>query len=151
MVKAGWMLALLRTDTRPLVWPFAPRWRLAFVAAHRRHRLTLRRGPAARRRQTGDLAPNVDERSTDRLEMTGRCVVFPTQRALNLSQAVHAAFSESGRHESCDDDRQPPGAIAKCIAPGEPQAMLPAFVARRRPNSPLSFRAKADVSDFAHL
>jgi phage antirepressor YoqD-like protein len=29
---------------------------------------------------------------TDRLKMTGRCVVFPTQETHTLSHAVHAAF-----------------------------------------------------------
>jgi hypothetical protein len=34
-------------------------------------------------REAGDPAPDIDERSTDRLEMTARCVVFPTQQRRN--------------------------------------------------------------------
>jgi hypothetical protein len=91
------MLALMRTDTRRRFGLCVESWRLAVVAVHRRHRLTLCRDLVARCRRTSGLAPDVDERGTDRLEMTRRCVVFPTQETHNLSHAVHAAFSKGTR------------------------------------------------------
>jgi hypothetical protein len=66
----------------PLVWP-------------RRIGIGLRDvRPAAQRRQTKRSRADIDERSTDRMEMTGRCVVFPTQETHNLSQGGHLVFRE---------------------------------------------------------